>query len=222
LDYILQEIKEKIKAPSKEAIIDISVFPELNKMVEVGRINFKPVYYIPDTIYKLFTKAEIDVQYYQFISDLLRKWTIRTVDFRLLSKISREKEIGGIKFEPITREVVDRKVYEFCYEKFKDEKLIAELSPKINILGDVIGKILGFAKRAKIPILMLNRKLEIMIREVIPVFDAANTFVDKKQEFFSAFIPVKRTRGVRWFIGFVTGLTLPSNPAGLVLAVIDP
>ena len=97
LDYILQEIKERIKAPGKEVIIDISVFPELNKMVEVGRIDFKPVYYISDTIYKLFTKAEVDVQYYQFISDLIRKWTMRTVDFRLLSKISREKEISGIR-----------------------------------------------------------------------------------------------------------------------------
>lgn len=222
LGDVFKEIEEKISTPSKEAILDISVFPELNKIVEVSRFDFKPVYYIPDTVYKLFIKAKTDVQYYQLITDLFRKWTTRSIDFRLLSRISHEKEIGGIRFVPITKEMVDMEVYEFCYERFVDEKLFAELSPRTNVLGDIIGKILGFAKRSKIPILMLNRKLATMVRGVIPVFDATNIFVDKKQKFFSAFIPVKRTRGVRWFICLVINLTLPSNPAGVVLAVVDP
>jgi len=221
-NYIIREIKEKIETAANEVILDVSTFPELDKIVKIRRIDFKPVYYIPDTIYKLFTKAEKDIQYYQFITDLFRKWTTRTVDFNLLYKIFREKKINEMKFELITRDMVDSEVYKFCYEKLRDKNLIVELSPETNVLGDVIGKILGFAKKSQVSILMLNRKLVTLIRGVIPVFDAANTFVDKKQEFFSRFIPVKRARGVKWFIGIAIGLTLTNHPAGVVLAIIDP
>jgi hypothetical protein len=112
-------------------------------------------------------------------------------------------------------------VYSFCYENFISKDLLVEFSPEFNLVGDIIGKILGFAKKSKYPILMLNQRLVRDIRRLIPIFDTANMFIDEKQKFFGKFIPhLEKTRGIRWFIGITIG-TLVSQ-VGFVLAVIDP
>ena len=222
MDNIIKYVKNRISELEYEyrAILDLSMYPELNNIIKTQRLDFTPIYYFPDTIAKLFLKAKENEQYYYFISRLFAKWTQRPVDFRLLNKIFKEKRLNQIKIELITDELIDREVYSFCYKTFISKDLLVELSPQFNLVGDIIGKILGFAKKSKTPILMLNRKLIRFVREEIPIFDAANMFVDKKQEFFSRFIPLRRTRGIRWFVGITVGTSVP--PIGFVLAVMDP
>jgi len=222
MDDIINDIKAQLLELDRErrAILDISVYPELHKMLETGRFDFSPTYYFPDTIAKLLSMAKENEQYYYFITKLFSRWTQRYIDIRLLNEILVEKEFPQAKIELITKEVVDEKVYSFCYENFVSKDLVVELSPKFNLIGDIIGKMLGFAKKSKTPILMKNQRLVRDVKKLIPIFDAANMFVDQKQSFFSRILPLERTRGIRWFIGITVGTMI--NPIGFVLAVIDP
>ncbi len=223
IDDITQTVIDLIKGIEYEnrVVLDISVYPELPNIMEVQRRrDAATIYYIPDTIPLLLNKAKENEQYYFFLSKLFTKWTQRFIDVRLLNKIFVENEYDNLKFELITKEMVDIETYEFCYNKFAEKDLFIELSPEFNLVGDIVGKILGFAKKSNIPILMLNQKLVRYVKKEIPIFDTANMFVDKKQEFFSRFIPLRRTRGIRWFIGITVGTAI--SPIGFVLAVIDP
>ncbi len=223
VDDIIQSIADMIKDFEKEnrVIIDLSAYPELPNIVQAQkRLDIIPVYYVPDTIPMLLKKAKENEQYYFFLSKLFTKWTTRFIDLRLLNKIFIEREYDILKFELITKEMIDIETYEFCYNKIMEKELLIELSPEFNLIGDIIGKILGFAKKSKVPILMLNQKLVRYIKKEIPIFDTANMFVDKKQQFFSRFIPLKKTRGIRWFIGITIGTAI--SPIGFILAVIDP
>lgn len=223
VDNIIQSITNMIKGFEHEnrVVLDISVYPELSKIVEIQRrLDITPVYYIPDTIPLLLRKAKENEQYYFFLSKLFTKWTHRLVDLRLLNKVFIEKEYDILKFELITKEMIDIKTYDFCYHEIVEKDLLIELSSEFNLIGDIVGKILGFAKKSKVPILMLNQRLVRYIKKEIPIFDTANMFVDRKQQFFSRFIPLKRSRGVRWFLGITVGTAI--SPIGFVLAVIDP
>ena len=137
-----------------------------------------------------------------------------------MNKVFIEREYDILKFELITKEMIDMETYDSCYHKIVEKDLLIELSPEFNLIGDIVGKMLGFAKRSKAPILMLNQRLVRFIKKEIPIFDTANMFVDKKQQFFSRFIPLKRSRGVRWFLGITVGTAI--SPIGFILAVIDP
>jgi len=219
---IIQNIKAKILELKSEdkAILDIPAYPGLTQLLEIEDSNFQPTYYIPDTISILLRKAKENEQYYYFITKLLTRWTQRYIDIRLLNKIFVEKEFSKAKIEFITKEDVDEKVYSFCYKNFVSKDLVVELSPKFNLIGDIIGKILGFAKISETPILMMNQRLVREVKKSIPILDAANMFVDQKQKFFSKIIPLERIRGIRWFIGITVGTII--NPVGFILTVIDP
>lgn len=222
MEDIVQDIKTRFFELEGEnkSILDISVYPELPQLLNIKRLEFTPIYYVPDTIPFLLSKAKENEQYYYFLSKLFTRWTQRYIDLRLLNKVLVEKQTDQIKFELITKEMIDKEVYDFCYQKLVAKDLLVELSPEFNLVGDIIGKILGFAKRHKTPILMLNQRLVRYIKKEIPIFDTANMFVDKKQQIFSNFIPLRRTRGIRWFIGITIGTAI--SPVGFVLAVIDP
>lgn len=201
-------------------ILDISVYPELKHILEIGRLDFHPTYYIPDTIPKLLLKAKENEQYYYIVSRLFTKLTQRDVDLRLLDKIFVEKEYDQIKIELITGETIDKEGYSFCYARFVSKDLLIEFSPEFNLVGDIVGRVIGVAKKTETPILLLNQRLIRFVKGKVPIFDAANMFVDKKQDFLSKFIALKRTRGIRWFIGITVGTMV--SPIGFVLTVIDP
>jgi len=223
VDNIIQSITKMINGFEHEnrVVLDISIYPELSKIVETRRrLDITPIYYFPDTIPLLLRKAKENEQYYFFLSKLFTKWTYRLIDLRLLNEVFIERKLDISEFKLITEEMVDMETYDFCYHKIVEKDLLIELSPEFNLIGDIVGKILGFAKRSKVPILMLNQRLVRYIKKEIPVFDMANMFVDRKQQFFSRFIPLKRTRGVRWILGITVGTAI--SPIGFVLAVIDP
>jgi len=222
--YMVSDIEDtilKLEGESR-AILDISVYPRLSRMLETQRLDFYPTYYFPDTIANLLLRAKEDERYYRFILKLFSRWMpkCKSIDLDLLNNIFIKKEFPRAKIELITKEIVDGETYSFCYENFVCDDLVVELSPKFNLLGDMIGKILGFAKKSGSPILMMNQRLIRDVRGVIPIFETANMFVNRKQKFFSKFIPIKKTRGARWFIGITIGSKI--GPVGFVFAVIDP
>lgn len=203
------------------AILDISVYPELSRILEIKKSNFYPTYYFPDTIVDLLLKAKANDQYYYFMTRLFTRWTQRYIDFKILDKIFVKKEFPQAKIELITKEMIDMKVYSFCCKNFVSKDLVIELSPEFNLVGDIIGKILGFAKKSETPILMMNQRLVRYAKKLIPVFETANMFVDEKQRFFRKFIPhLENTRGIRWLIGITVGIAV--NPVGFVFMVVDP
>ena len=230
IDDILHNVIEKFEFGNR-VVLDISAYPELSKIVE-AKERQDVIYYIPDTIPLLLEEAEKEEQYYSFLSKLFTKWTQRSIDLKLLNKIFIERKYNNLKFKLITKEMIDEETYNFCYDRIvkKDllitlprelkRKLNFEPGSKFNLIGDIIGKILGFAKKNKVPILMQNQKLVRYVKKEIPVFDTANIFIDKKQCFFSRFIPLRRTRGIRWIIGITVGAKI--SPVGFILAVIDP
>ena len=222
-ENMIPDINERIKELKSEnkAILDISVYPEFSTTYENLTLDEVSTYYIPDTLPTLLKKAKANLQYSYTLSRLLMRWTQRSVDLKSLEEIFTEKKFHGSKIEFITKELVDQKVYSFCYENFAPEDFLVEFSPKLNLLGDIIGKILGFAKKTKYPILMLNQRLKREIEGVIPIFNTANMFIDQKERFFSRIIPyLRETRGVRWFIAFTVGAEV--SPVGFVLAIVDP
>lgn len=222
MDNIISDIKSQLLELDRDsrAILDVSVYPELYKMLEARQLDFSPTYYFPDTIAKLLSVAKENKQYYYFITRLLTRWTQRYIDFEMLDKIFIGKGFPQAKIKLITEDIIDKRVYSFCYENFVSKDLVIEFSPEFNLVGDIIGKILGFAKKSKTPILLMNQRLVRDVRRLIPIFETANAFVDQKQKFFGRFIPLERTRGIRWFIGITVGTMV--NPIGFVLAVIDP
>lgn len=215
-DYIrrlLVKLGEK-----KEAIIDISAYPELSEII--GKNAY--TYYFPDTIKKLILQGE---NYREILQRLIKKWTKRNVDFELLENIFIKEEIPSARIKIITKDMVDEYVYSFCYEKFTLKELEISFSPKFNLLGDLIGKILGFAKISATPILMRNQKLVRFIKKsIIGVFNL-NIFIDEKQKFFGRIIPLEETRFIRWLIGAVMQFTEFSrfyNYLNIILILIDP
>jgi len=152
VDNIIQSITNMIKRFEHEnrVILDISIYPELSKIVETQRrLDIIPVYYFPDTIPLLLRKAKKNEQYYFFLSKLFTKWTRRLIDLRLLNKVFIEREYDVLKFELITKEMIDMETYDFCYHKIVEKDLLIELSPEFNLIGDIVGKILVLLKEVK-------------------------------------------------------------------------
>lgn len=218
-EKILKVLENQIE--KNEAIFDISVFPILEEWMQ-ARVSDKPlIIYIPDTIEKLVIEAHKNPHYYYILGKLFSRWTRKKIDINSIEKILMEKEIGNIKIKTITKDLIDVEIYNFCYEKFSAEDLITEFSPEFNVLGDIIGKILGAAHKLRVPIVMMNRRLVSEIKHVVPVFDTANAYQDKKASFFERYIPqLKRTRGVRWVLGITIGTLV--SPIGIILALLDP
>jgi len=211
---------------SNSAILDISILPFFHKILEADRKTTITIY-IPDTIKKLVLQGEQNRQYYFYLTKLISRWTTREVDINFLHKIMTMKEekfreeYKNIKLQYIDFKDYNEIIYNSCIENIIEKEFLIELSPEFNVLGDVIGKILGAAQKLKLPVLMVNRRLMIEARKAIPVLDAANIIVQKKMEFFESLIPgLRRTRGMKFFIGVIVGHFV--SPLGYVLTVLDP
>lgn len=218
-EKVLKALENQIE--KNEAIFDLSVFPILDILVQTGAGDKPLIIYIPDTVERLFIEAHKNPRYYYILGKLFSRWTRRKIDIELVEKILMGKDLGNIKIKTITKELIDVEIYNFCYEKFSAEDLITEFSPEFNILGDIIGKTLGAAHKLKVPIVMMNRRLVSEIRHIVPVFDTANAYQNKKVSLFERYIPhLRRSRGVRWILGITVGTLV--TPIGFVLTLLDP
>jgi hypothetical protein len=217
---------------SKEVILDLSTFPELEKILaknlEIKDEHNKDiiVYCIPDTIQKILLKAKENHEYSKYLEKLFKKWTNKWIDIQYLNKIFIENKELPQHIKLIHFEDVDKKTYDYCNEKIKIKGLIIELSPKFNLIGDIVGKILGYARKVNAPIIAFNQKL-LKIAKTIP--QLITNLIKNKKEFLSKHIPylqeISRAHTVVSIIietsGFFTDIPYASQ-VDLILYVFDP
>jgi hypothetical protein len=153
---------------------------------------------------------------------LFNAFSQKAVDLKLLTDIINGVRHDKGKFKFITEEMIDKDIYDYCIQHFSSNELIAEFSPKFNILGDYIGKTLGAAKKLKLSVLMMNESLLSKVQWFIPILYTAEHFHKKKVDFFEKYIPyIKPTRGVRWVLGGLISATQYSQ-IGWALWALDP
>lgn len=210
---------------SGEFILDISALPFLQEILDA-----KPkVIYVPDTLHKLLGIAKQKPKYSKIIEQLFRRQTRRKIDIELFYKAISERKFEEVEIRLITKQDVDSAIYSVFLEEIVREELVIELSQKQNLLGDIAGKIIGFAKKAKRPILMANKALIRMTRKVITIIEGAtNESINMKKDFLrrNLRLSLRRTHGVKWYLGFIiTIVTIGGfpylSPLGIVLMILD-
>jgi len=216
----------------KKVVIDVSAFPDLKTILSTQTdLQEETLVFIPDTFKKLLGKAKDDPNYYEILTRLVSKWTNKQVDFNFLEKIIKEGKYENVTIKTVGVDEIDQVIYRKIFAKVKSKDLEPKFSEPFNLLGDVVGKIIGIAKSLGAYILMRSKKLVNLLRDTIPVFlDSTDNMKEQKVEFFENFFPqLRRTRGLRWFIAIavsgITFVTTEGNPIGItsfVLTVFDP
>jgi len=201
-----------------EIILDLSALPFIESIAK----SRPRIIWLPDTVARLLINSRSNPNYREFLNKLFRRWTRRRINFDALSEIILRAQIGETRIRMITTEEADTKIYNLFLERLLGNDLVVELSPRLNLLGDIVGKIVGASHKMRKAIIMANRALHRLVRDIIPVLDAANDVVDWKTKFFeeNLHFPVKRTRGIRWFVGITLGVAV--SPVGIVLGILDP
>lgn len=217
-------------------VLDVSALPDLKQILtSINETNKSVVIYIPDTFQKLLDKSQENHQYYFLLTNLIRRWTIRTPDIDFLQKVIKEKKFGSITIEVATIEDVDEELYYFLYEKIRSEDFVTHFSAQFNLLGDLVGKIIATAKKQSAYILMRGTRLLKELRYQISVYiDNIHEFQNEKIKFFDNHFPhLGRMRGLKWFLGIIlAGVTFASSgfpamavggfAAGQTLRILDP
>ena len=103
------------------------------------------------------------------------------------------------------------------------------MSPKMNLLGDVIAKIIVFSKKTGVAILSKTRRLANLLRESIVTLELPKKFDDaivKKQEITGQLFHFQGGRAAKFFIGVILSAGGFIHPAigvpGIVFAFMDP
>lgn len=121
----------------------------------------KVIFYVPDTLDKLIRRIKESQQedYLLLLEKLISHWYWRGVipKYELMKLRETPKTLIDTYLELISEEriylirkkLVDKNLYNFCYQNFIDNELFIKLSPKINLFGDVVGKILGGSLKLK-------------------------------------------------------------------------
>ena len=211
-------MKSPVGIERDEIILDLSSLPLIASVVE----SQPRVIWLPDAILTLLKNSKDNPKYRNILDRLFRRWTRRKIDFEYLSEIIFRGGIGETKIKVITSQEVDREIYNLFLKRLVGKDMVVELSPRLNLLGDVVGKIVGASHKMKKAIVMANRALQRMVRVLIPVLDATSIVVDWKTKLFeqNLHFPVRRTRGIRWIVGMTLGVAI--SPVGIVLALVDP
>lgn len=214
------------KLNPSQSILDLSTFPFLEKIISKNEHHPFQQYCIPDTIPLLLSKARDNPQYYSYITKLFLKWTSRDVDIQYLSELFQDLSQLPKNIKIIGKNDIDTEIYAYCYENIEIKDLVVEFSPKFNIIGDIFGKLLGYARKTKTPILMFNQRL-VRLAKSIPVL--LNDTLKLKQDFLAKRMPyIDYGRGIRFYIGIILemgGLVIPiplANEVGYILMVLDP
>jgi hypothetical protein len=209
-----------------QLILDLSTYPFLEKIITKSAQNNQQIYCIPDTLPLLLIKAKGNPQYYSYITKLFLKWTKREIDIQYFSEIFHDSSRLPNNIKLIGKDDVDPEIYNYCYQNIVIKELTVEFSPKFNIIGDLIGKMLGYAKKTKTPILMFNQRL-VKIAKSFPVL--LNNSLKLKQEFLVKRLPhLEYGQGIRFYIGFIleignSFISIPlAREAGYILIILDP
>lgn len=217
-----------IRFPSEQLIFDPSVLHYLMSCT-VKENEF--VVYIPDTLLKLINLSKENEEYRKFLIKFLTHFSYSRTSTISENNLGRfYNNINKLKTEPITLENIDDKgKYEEIMFMFKRHEFYISMSPKINFLGDVIGKIIGFSKARGIAILSKTRRLSNLLREKIIALELPKKFdeaVMGKQEIVGKLFDFQGGKATKFFIGVALSLGGFIHPVigvpGLMFAFMDP
>lgn len=208
-------------------ILDPSIF------LYIERIHFKvKKFYIPESFYQLVLASQESEKHYEILNRLMKKFTFflgqRNYSdkdlYTILNFFNNNKE----RIHLIHRdkeEITDQKLFNEVYESTKHPRFDISLSPNRNVFSEIIASIVACSKKLKIPILSKNRYLSYHLRKVMVIIDSTNyklnQIVTAKQNFFELSYPIRKTRGLRFFLCILVGVTLDWY-VGTALVIFDP
>lgn len=213
---------------------NVIIDPSFLRVLMLYELNYEFMkevkFYIPDKLYDLIIKAKENEEYKNFLARLLAYFSYHP--YRRFSKLEWERFFNNYNFLiekemlfKITEKDIDGKLHHFCLETFKNHSFYISMSPKINFLGDILGKILGFSKKSGAIIFMKTRKLVNLVREKVitlelpkKLLEKLDEFVDLKQEIFD----FKGRKFAKFFIAVVVAVHHRNHGLGLALAIMDP
>lgn len=223
-DNIAKSIQNQLRLQIEKnaMILDISTFPFLDQIL-LNENKEKPIkIYIPDTIKKLGIPYK-EKNYTNYLWKLLHEFSTQPINPNMINKILEKNFMEKYNIEFITTDMVDMKTYNYCYDKFTSDRFIVEFSPKFNILGDYIGKLLAGLKKLDLTVLMMNTRLLTKIHWTIPILNMLKSFNQQKVNFFEKYIPyVEPTKVFRWILGGALMISPEYTDLGWVLWILDP
>lgn len=199
----------------KECILDPSMFPFL---ADLEQTDLETIW-IVDT----FFKSEPDPKK---LEKLIRRWTTREVNVNNLMSIFNAGKVGKAQIKFITERNTDREILDYIKSKIQQTKVKDK-----GVIGDAVGKMIGFAKETGNIIVSKGKKLPYYAKKAgMYVIDTSNKFIDRKEDFFNKLTggKTKKSRGLRLIGGtilsFAIGTLFP--PAGIALELglltVDP
>lgn len=222
--FNFSERKEFIIEPS---FLRMFMFSNLNK--ELIR---QYIFFIPDTLDKLIQSSMKNEKHREFLERFIKyfsyydkkqffdnEWGLLFSNYRFLTRFQLIRKIVD--------ETIDKKIYEFSLNTFTNHTFYIEMSSKVNFLGDVMGKILGFSKKNGIPVLMKTRRFTTLIRNKITLLELPrrmDELVNLKQAFTKKIFNFPGGKFVKFFIGVVfsyrIGDLIKSHPVIATLGII--
>lgn len=215
----------------KEVIIDPSFLYYLTShKIKETQITF----FLPDSLIKLIDLSKKNLDYQQLLKSFLtyfrygwgRKLINKNLDI-LYWNIDKMR-IKPIILDDIISEPKDY-YYDSILNSFIDHNFYISMSPKLNLLGDCIGKILEFSKKKNKIILSKSRKLAKLIQgKVISLElpERADSTIKAKSSLINKIFDFKGGKAAKFFIGISLGIGGYIHPViggvGLVFAFFDP
>lgn len=225
-----------VEIPPNKLIFDPSVLHYL--MSHELKYNNNYQVYIPNSLYKLISLSKDSDEYKAFLSKLLFYFSYSPYRHRNrrnseMSQCNWERfydNIEKISFTKISDEdVEDKQEYHAILSMFRNRQFYISMSPKLNLLGDVIATIIGFSKKTGVPILCKTRNFANLLREKIVSIELPKRFDDvviKKQEITGQLFRFHGGRATKFFIGVVLSVGGSIYPAigvlGIVFVFMDP
>src|SRR3989344_9255731 len=183
-NFLISNYNDKI-------VLDVSSLPFLKNILNtLTDVNRPITVYIPDTIKKLLDKAKQNTIYYEYLDKLISKWTNKIIDYDFIEKILKEGKYNNVTVISAGEDYVDERLFTDILSNIYSKDLMPEFSPRFNLLGDLIGKILGIAKRQSAYLIMKTKKIISLLKNKLAIFqDSIRDFHQEKLEFFKHNFP---------------------------------
>jgi len=224
ISFIVQETAEAQKT-------GFAIDPSFLQLLLVNKINMDGIgqfeFYIPEILDRTVSEARDKDHYRDLLEELFDYFSYRNEYsiHRNYFKYSRERwqdfydKYSFLSENRILRiigeEEADAEVYEHCMSFVHDEDAFdVEMSPGVNVLGDITGKLLGFSRSTGIPVLSKTRRMLSVVRGKIHTLEAADALkpageeqdhpsIHKwKREIFGSMFHLRSERG-KWYVSFL-------------------
>lgn len=216
-------------------IADPSLLWLMGEREGVGQIDSR--LYFPEELLSLVGKAKESMPHREFLETFLRyfgaslpqhkqhfRWDVFWSNYDALVARERLRTIEELGY--------DEKVFREMTQLFEKHSFHIELSPRRNILGNVMGKTISAAIHRMRPIIMKTRRFVNLLREKIVIVELpkqADKVVQAKRNVCAPITQFPGGDALKWFVGFalsVGGLVDPTlapvGIAGIALVFLDP